>query len=164
MARQRFELAMALLLPGSLMQQDLHLLQSLRRERTTLVQQLGQPPSPTLPRPRDSLVRSVQAKRETLRELLLAKPLAILRVSPLAKQRLLLLLVTSATQRDLFLHLAKLQERQRPRVTGSLVPRARGRRCSRCPDPCAFFQETPFVQKCNRVARCGGYPIFVRYR
>ncbi|PYK08186.1 MAG: hypothetical protein DME61_10775, partial [Verrucomicrobia bacterium] len=79
-------------------------------------------------------------------------------VSQLANQRLMLLLAAKPRQRDLFLHSAKLQEQQRQLEEGSAVPLGRAHLCSRCPGPCAFSQETPAARKCNRAARCGGYP------
>jgi hypothetical protein len=142
-----------LLLPGLVMRPDLHLLlltETAKRE---------EPSGPEL------LVLLVQANSETL--------LAILRVlqekdselvSQLANQRLMLLLVAKARQRDLFLHSAKLQEQQRQLEEGSAVPLGRAHLCSRCPGPCAFSQETPAARKCNRAARCGGYPTCARYR
>src|SRR5439155_27204421 len=59
---------------------------------------------------------------------------------------------------------AKLQDMQRQLEEGSALLQARARRCSRCPVPCAFSPETPGARKCNPEARCGGYPIFARYR
>ena len=58
---------------------------------------------------------------------------------------------------------AKPQEMQRQLEEDSAVLQARARRCSRCPVPCAFSPETPGARKCNREARCGGYPIPARY-
>ena len=145
MARQRFGLAMALLLPKLVVRSDLHLLQSLLREMAKPTQQPGQ----------GSLALLVQAKRETRRELLQGNLLAAADWRPP-------LLAAQARLRDLFLHSATLRERQHQ--LGSLVPRGRARRCSRCPDPSAFFQETPAVRKCNRAARCGDFPISVRCR
>ena len=85
-------------------------------------------------------------------------------VSQLANQRPMLPLAAKPRQRDLFLHSAKLQEQQRQLEEGSAVPLERGHLCSRCPGPCAFSQETPAARKCNRAARCGGYPTCARYR
>ena len=59
---------------------------------------------------------------------------------------------------------AKLQEMQRQMEEDSAVLQARARRCSRCPVPYAFSPETPGARKCNREARCGGYPNPARYR
>jgi hypothetical protein len=59
---------------------------------------------------------------------------------------------------------ARPQELQLPPVEDSPVPPARVRRCSPSPGPCAFFQETLVVRKCNRAVRCDGRPIFARYR
>ena len=56
------------------------------------------------------------------------------------------------------------QELQLPPVEDSPVPPVRARRCSPSPGPCAFFQETLVVRKCNRAVRCDGRPIFARYR
>jgi hypothetical protein len=86
-------------------------------------------------------------------------------VSEQAKQRLVLSLVAQAKAalRDLFLHSAKLQERQLHPEQDSPVPSGRARRCSQYPDPFAFFPGTPADQKCNRAARCGDYPILARY-
>jgi hypothetical protein len=88
-ARQRFELAMARQLPGSVMQQDLpSLTETTKREG-----------------PQEVPVLLVQANLET--------PPAILRMAqekrsefvlPLAKRQPVLLLVTWVRQRDLFLH------------------------------------------------------------
>ena len=46
------------------------------------------------------------------------------------------------------------------------IPRARVRvrQCLQGPGPFAFFREIPDAQKCNRAARCGDLPIFVRCR
>src|SRR5437867_7677627 len=157
---------MALLLPGLVMRPDLHLLlltETAKRE---------EPSGPEL------LVLLVQANSETL--------LAILRVlkekrlvqasqpvlqekdselvSQLANQRLVLLLVAKARQRDLFLHSAKLQEQQRQLEESSAVPLGRAHLCSRRPGPCAFSQETPAARKCNRAARCDDFPTFARCR
>ncbi len=158
--------ATVLLLPGLVMLPDLHLL------LLTETAKRGEPLGPEL------LLLLVRANPETL--------LAILRVlqekrlvqasqpglqekdselvSQLANQRLMLLLVAKARQRDLFLHSAKLQEQQRQLALGLPVPRGHAHLCSRCPGPCAFSQETPASRKCNRAARCGGYPICARYR
>jgi hypothetical protein len=81
-----------------------------------------------------------------------------------ANQRLVLLLVAQVRPRDLFLHSAKLQERQRQQEKDFPVPLARARQYSRDPGPCAFSRGTPAVRKCNRAVRCGGSPIFVRCR
>src|SRR4029450_12223377 len=59
---------------------------------------------------------------------------------------------------------ARLQELQLRPVQDFPVPLERARRCSPSPGPCAFFQETLAARKCNRAARCGGRPIFARYR
>jgi hypothetical protein len=59
---------------------------------------------------------------------------------------------------------ARPQELQLPSVEDSPVPPVRARRCSPSPGPCAFFQETLVVRKCNRAVRCDGRPIFARYR
>ena len=64
-------------------------------------------------------------------------------VSQQAKQRPVLLLVTQATLRDLFLHSARLQERQLHPEEDSPVPSGRVRQCSQCPGPSAFFRGTP---------------------
>jgi hypothetical protein len=53
--------------------------------------------------------------------------------------------------------------RLRP-ATGILRARVRARQCLRGPGPFAFFREIPADRKCNRAARCGDYPISVRYR
>jgi hypothetical protein len=59
---------------------------------------------------------------------------------------------------------ARPQELQLPLVADFPVPSARGRPHSQGPGPCAFFQETLVVRKCNRAVRCDGRPIFARYR
>jgi hypothetical protein len=72
--------------------------------------------------------------------------------------------VAQPRQPDLLLHPVKLQEMQRQLEEDSAVLQARARRRSRCPVPCAFSPETLAAQKCNRAARCDGYPILARYR
>ena len=59
---------------------------------------------------------------------------------------------------------AKLQDLQHCRAEHFPLPPARARQYSQCPDPCAPSRETPVAQKCNRAVRCGGRPIFARYR
>ena len=118
MARQRFELAMALL------RSDLEVLQNLHSQRL-----LWEMPLQEKPQEQDLLVALVWANLETL--------LATLRVLR--------------------------EKRQRRLEPGWPVRRERARRCSRCPGPSAFSQETPAVRKCNRAARCGDHPIFARY-
>ena len=44
------------------------------------------------------------------------------------------------------------------------LPLVRARRCSRGPGPCASSQVKQVARKCSPVARCGGHPIFARYR
>jgi hypothetical protein len=85
-------------------------------------------------------------------------------VSQPGNHRLVLRLVEQSRARDLFLLPAKLKEMQHQLEEDSPVPRARARRYSRCPGPCAFSPETPGARKCNREARCGDYPILARYR
>ena len=57
-----------------------------------------------------------------------------------------------------------LKDSRLRRLTEIPLLRARGRQCSRDPDPFAFFREIPDAEKCNRAARCGDLPIFVRCR
>jgi hypothetical protein len=59
---------------------------------------------------------------------------------------------------------ARPQQLRLPPVEDSPVPPVRARQRLQCPDPCAFFREIPAARKCNRAARCGGRPIFARYR
>ena len=166
MAHPRFELAMALLLPGLVMRPDLHLLlltETAKREEPSgpeLLVLLVQANSETLL----AILRMLQEKRlvQASQPVLQEKDSEL--VSQLANQRLMLLLVAKARQRDLFLHSAKLQEQQRQLEEGSAVPLGRAHLCSRCPGPCAFSQETPAARKCNRAARCDAFPIFARCR
>jgi hypothetical protein len=58
----------------------------------------------------------------------------------------------------------KQQEMHRRLEEDFAVLQARARRCLRCPGPFAFSQVALAARRCNRAARCGGYPIFVRYR
>jgi hypothetical protein len=59
---------------------------------------------------------------------------------------------------------ARPQELQLPPVEDSPVPPVRARRCSPGPGPCASSLKILVVRKCSRGARCGGRPIFARYR
>jgi hypothetical protein len=56
------------------------------------------------------------------------------------------------------------QEPRLPRAVHSPALLARVRRHSQDQDPSAFFREIPVGRKYNRAARCGGLPIFARYR
>ena len=141
MARPLSAQATVLLLPGLVMWPDLHLL---------LLTETAKREEPSRP----ELVLLVWANLETL--------LAMLRV--LQEKRLALLLAVQLTRRDLFLHSVMLEERQRQLEPGSPVRQARARRCSRCPGPYAFCQETPAARKCNRAARCDDFPISARCR
>jgi hypothetical protein len=73
--------------------------------------------------------------------------------SGLAWRRLVLL---AEVLREMF------PEVQRQPEKGRLVLPVRARRYLRDPGPCAFCREALAVQKCNRAARCGGYPIRAR--
>ena len=155
-----------LLLPGLVMRPDLHLpllTETAKREEPLgpeLLLLLVQVNSETLL----AILRALQEKRlvQASQPVLREKDSEL--VSQPANQRPVLLLVAQARQLDLFLHSAKLQEQQRQLEEGPPVPRGRARLYSRCPGPCAFFQGTPAVRKCNRAARCGDFPIFVRCR
>jgi hypothetical protein len=59
---------------------------------------------------------------------------------------------------------ARLRGLPLPPVVDSPVPSARARRHSPGPDPCASSLKILVVRKCNLAARCGGRPIFARYR
>jgi len=59
---------------------------------------------------------------------------------------------------------AKLQDSLLRRAEHFPLPPARARQYLQCPGPCAPSRETPVAQKCNRAVRCGGRPIFARYR
>jgi hypothetical protein len=56
------------------------------------------------------------------------------------------------------------QELRLRRAVDSPVLPARARRHSQDQDPSAFFRETLVARKYNPAARCGGLPIFARYR
>ena len=47
---------------------------------------------------------------------------------------------------------------------GFPLPLVRVRRCWQGPGPCASSQVKQVARKCSPVARCGGHPIFARYR
>jgi hypothetical protein len=85
-------------------------------------------------------------------------------VSRLENQRLVLRPVEQSGARELFLPLAKLKEMQHQLEEGSAVLQAPARRCWQCLGPCAFSQQTLAARKCNRAARCGGYPNPVQYQ
>ncbi len=185
MARQRFERATVLLLPGLVMWPDLHLLlltETAKREEPSrpellvlLVQANLETQVPILRVPREKpLVQASQLVLQEKNSEFASQPanrrqvflLAVLASSVAKANRrlVLLLLAAQVRRRDLFLHLAKLQGRRHRLEQGWPVPQARARQCSRCPGPCAFCQETPTARKCNRAARCDGYPIFARCR
>jgi hypothetical protein len=59
---------------------------------------------------------------------------------------------------------ARLPDLQLPPVEDSPVPSARARLHSQGPGPYASSLKILVVRKCSREARCGGHPIFARYR
>ncbi len=59
---------------------------------------------------------------------------------------------------------ARLQDLSLRRPERFPVLPARARQYSRDPGPYAFSRGIPVAQKCNRAVRCGGRPIFARYR
>jgi hypothetical protein len=59
---------------------------------------------------------------------------------------------------------ARLRDLQLRRAADFPLALARARQCLPGPGPCAFSREIPVAGKCNRAARCGGRPIFARYR
>ena len=138
----------ALLLPDLLMQLELHSLLLLEMAKWEA------------PSGRDSLARLAEAKLEALQQ------------DPLAKANL------SSVKEDLDLRQTeqRLAPVRRPAPRARLqdlrlrwaerfpVPSARARQYSKDPGPCASSPEIPGARKCNRAARCGGRPIFARYR
>src|SRR2546423_4518789 len=158
---------MVLLLPGLVLWPDLHLLlltETAKREEPSrpellvlLVQANLETQVPILRVPREQPL--VQAS-----QLVLQEKNSEFASQPANRLLVLLLLAAKVRQRDLFLRLAKLQGRRHRLGQGWPVPPARARRCSRCPGPCAFCQETPTARKCNRAARCDDFPIFARCR
>ena len=60
----------------------------------------------------------------------------------------------------------RLQDLRLRRVTQAHFPLllAHAPQCSKDPGPYAFSRGIPVAQKCNRAVRCGGRPIFARYR
>src|SRR5438094_8587376 len=159
---------MAHQLPGLVKQQDSHLLSLPLPVMPPQEEQLEQDSSKRLaqakPEARPAILPVLREKRPVPPRRVALQEEDSESVSAPAKQRLVLVLVTWVRQRGLFLDLAKLQEQQRQPAKGSHVPRARARRCLRCPGPSAFSQETLSARKCNRAARCDDFPIFVRYR
>jgi hypothetical protein len=110
--------------------------------------------------------------RLTLREKLPAQviqaelvPQANRFVSQRAKQQLVRQRPAAKEMRqDLFLPQATRQEHRLQPATDSPARRARVPQCSRDPDLCAFSRETLGARRCNRAARCGGFPTCARCR
>jgi len=141
-------------------------IQSASESVTRLAPAMWQPPPVMLMRLDSHLLRlseekgkpavyleSATAQLETLQENSLA----------LAKQLLLQDLDLARPERWRLAR-ARPQELQLPPVEDSPVPPVRAHRCSPSPGPCAFFLRILVVRKCNRAVRCGGRPIFARYR
>jgi hypothetical protein len=106
----------------------------------------------------------IVARRELLQANPQMKANLLLRTSPL----LALLGNRLATAMLLIRQMARpapaQQEMRHQLEQDSAVLRAHARRYSRCPGPCAFSRATLAARKCNRAARCGGYPTPAQYR
>jgi hypothetical protein len=85
-------------------------------------------------------------------------------VSQLAKQQAVRRWAAGAMRQDLLLPQAALREQRLQLAKGSPARRVPVRRCSRGPGPCALSRETLAARRCNRAARCDGFPTCARYR
>jgi hypothetical protein len=86
-------------------------------------------------------------------------------VSQRAQQRLVChRAAAKAMLQHLLLPKATRREQRRHSVTDSPARRVRVRRYSQDPDRCAFSRETLAARRCNRAARCGGFPTCARCR
>jgi hypothetical protein len=132
------------------------------------------------PSGRDSLARLAPVKLEALQQDPLAKAMhlapakrgILLAIRRLAKAN------PSSVKEDLDLrqteqHLAlvrrpapraRLEDLRLRQAERFPVPSGRARQYSKDPGPYASSPEIPGARKCNRAARCGGHPIFARYR
>src|SRR6266496_1197342 len=153
-ARRSSAQATALLLPDLLMQLELH--------SPLLLLEMAKWEAPS--GGRDSLAKAMHlapAKRGMLlatRQLAKANRSSVKEDLDLRQTEQRLALARRSAPR------ARLQDLRLPWAERFPVPSARARQCSRCPGPCAFCRETRAARKCNRAARCGGRPIFARYR
>jgi hypothetical protein len=74
------------------------------------------------------------------------------------EQRLALVRRPAARPRQQDLRLRRVTQAHFPLLL------AHAPQCSKGPGRYAFSREIPVAQKCNRAVRCGGRPIFARYR
>jgi hypothetical protein len=141
---------MALLLPDLPMQLELHSLLLLEIAKWE-----------EAPSGRDSLARLAPVKLEALQEedpLAKANRFSVKEDLDLRQTEQRLALVRRPAAR------ARLKDSRLRRAERFPVPSARARQYSKDPGPCASSPEIPGARKCNRAARCGGRPIFARYR
>ena len=166
-ARRSSAQATALQLPDLVMQLELH---------SPLLLEMAKWEAPS---GRDSLARLVETKLEAPQEDPLAKPM---RLAPAKRGMLLAIRRLAKASRSSVKDLDLRQTEQRPALVRRSAPRARlqnlrlrwaerfpvpparARQYSKDPGPSASFPEIPGARKCNRAARCGGRPIFARYR